>query len=391
MTVGTGEAASASRVLFVIAGLPAGGAERQLALLLRGLDRCAFEPGLLIFNRRDKIHYREVFEGLGWFRALALSGRGSARFLWPILSGVAQAVRDFGPDVVCTTLNVANHAVRTSQLLFRWRTPIVTSVRADFRRAYRLRERLAERLLWRRSDYIVCNSPAIRDDMMTDLAIPASRIGVVANGLDPVFFETPSLAPPAWWPDGRTALVIGRFSPEKNHFGLIEGLSEIDREGKLGDWRFVFVGEGSLEGDIRSAVSASGLVRRILLHPPVPDPWRLYHVAALVIIPSLFEGMPNVALEAQAAACPVAISTGANRAGVVDKDGGFILDRDLRRSLIEVLSSPDEELKRRGATARRRVIADFSSAAMVQSMQRILHQVCGKDIGFETAVGPMYR
>ena len=46
---------SRCRVLCVIAGMPAGGAERQLALLLDGLDRRAFEPGLLIFNAAEKV------------------------------------------------------------------------------------------------------------------------------------------------------------------------------------------------------------------------------------------------------------------------------------------------------------------------------------------------
>jgi hypothetical protein len=50
------------RILLVIAGLPAGGAERQMALLARHLDRERFIPGLLIFGRRERVHYTEVFD-----------------------------------------------------------------------------------------------------------------------------------------------------------------------------------------------------------------------------------------------------------------------------------------------------------------------------------------
>jgi glycosyltransferase involved in cell wall biosynthesis len=370
-----GETASPCRALFVVAGLPAGGAERQLVLLLRGLDRGAFTPGLLIFNGQDKVHYRDVFEELRWFRALSLSGHSAARLLWPILAGINRAVREFAPDVVFSTLNVANHTVRASRLLYRWAAPIVTSVRADFRQGYRLRERIAERLLWRSSDYIVCNSPAVRDDMIVDLGIPASRIGVVANGLDPIFFEAPTVAPPAWWPQGRAALVVGRFSPEKNHLGMIKAVSRLDRAGKLSDWRFVLVGEGPLENDIRAAISNAGLGQRVALQAPVPDPWRLYHAATVVVIPSRMEALPNVALEAQAAGRPVAITAGANRAGVVDAGSGFFLGQDLCSALADVLSTSDDELARRGAAARQRMLDRFSADVMVQEMQRLLRRV----------------
>ena len=39
-----------TRILLAIAGLPAGGAERQMALLAKNLDRSNYEVGLIVFN-----------------------------------------------------------------------------------------------------------------------------------------------------------------------------------------------------------------------------------------------------------------------------------------------------------------------------------------------------
>jgi glycosyltransferase involved in cell wall biosynthesis len=372
------------RVLFVIAGLPAGGAERQLTLLLRGLDRASFEPGLLIFNAAEKIHYRDVFDTPLWFRALGLGGASATKLLWPILSGVGRAVRDFAPDVVYSTLNVANHTVRLSQLVLRWSAPIVTSVRVSYRDGYRQREKLSERLLWRRSAAIVCNAAATRDEMIADLGIDGKRLSVVVNGIDPTFFSSDALDLPSWWPQGRVALTLGRFSRQKNHLALIQALSLAARRQGLDDWSFVFVGEGPLHAAVRSAIVSAGLDGRILVRPPVAHPGALYRAAKLLIMPSLFEGMPNVALEAQASGCPVAITEAANRSGVVCAEDGFVLESDLAQSLSAVLRSSDQELLARGRKARLHMLAEFSVQKMIGRTQSLLWQVAG-NAAFDSA------
>jgi starch synthase (maltosyl-transferring) len=365
---------SRCRVLCVIAGMPAGGAERQLALLLDGLDRRAFEPGLLIFNAAEKVHYRQIFERDVWFRALGLSGTSAARLLWPMLAGIDRAVRDFAPDVVFATLNVANHAVRASRLLFRWDAPIVTSVRVSYRDGYSRKEKLAERLLRHQSASIICNAPATKVEMSTDLAIPESRIAYVPNGIDPAFFSHGPFEKPPWWPEGRVALTIGRFSDQKNHIGLVSALEKLCRRGLLGDRRFVFVGEGPRKADIHAAIVHAGLSDRIVVHAPVSDPMPLYAASELVIIPSHFEGMPNVALEAQAAARPVAISLPANSARVVTDEDGFVLGPDLAHSLANVLALPHDVLRLRGESARARMLRDYSAAAMIGRFEDLLRR-----------------
>lgn len=364
------------KVLFVVAGLPAGGAERQLVLLLRGLDHERFDPGLLIFNRPEKIHYRDVLDQPLWFRSLGLSGNRATLLLWPILAGINRAVSEFRPEVVFATLNVANHTTRMSRLVFGWKTPLVTSVRVGYRDGYSLREKVAERLLWRQSSAIVCNASTTRDEIVADIGIPLSRVDVVPNGVDRGYFEQSTATLPPWWPQGRVALTVARFSEQKNHLTLIEEISRIKQLGKLGEWRFVFVGEGPLEDRIRRAINAAELQDRILLRPTVSDLNPLYRAATLFVMPSRFEGMPNVVLEAQASGCPVAITAAANRAGVVAPGQGFTLGDNLC-SLTAVLANSEQELAARGTAARRRIQAEFSVDGMVHRMEQILLRSAG--------------
>ena len=367
-----------TRVLLVIAGLPAGGAERQMTLLARSLDRSSFEVGLLIFNAEEKIHYREVLKAPPWFRALDLSPRKDRALLLPrLMIGIAQAVRDFAPDMVHASLNVANHAVRASALALRWRTPIVTSVRVDFRSGYARRDKLMERLLWRRSAHVVCNVEATRQQLISDLGMPPDRVSTIPIGVDMEFLGLQSATPPAWWPEGPVALTVGRFTTQKNHLGLISALAEIAGNGGLSEWKFVFLGEGPLESEVVAAVTAAGLRDRITVRPPITDIAAAYRAARLLIMPSLFEGMPNAAVEATALACPVAIAAAANRAGVVVPGLGWVLDGTLAPALRPVLALPAETLAETGRRAAADVAERFSADRMVRATAALYRDIVG--------------
>lgn len=168
------ERSSRVRVLFIIAGMPKGGAERQLSLLMQGLDREEFEVGLLIFNSAEKVRY--PIDRCEWFRALGYSGSSKLRLFLPICWGINRAVRQWRPDVVYATLNVANHTTRLSKILFRWRAPVITSVRNTLETYSRL-NLWAERLLYPWSDRIVVNGAFVKDELI------ALRSGNYAPGI----------------------------------------------------------------------------------------------------------------------------------------------------------------------------------------------------------------
>ncbi|HSS48365.1 MAG TPA: glycosyltransferase, partial [Thermoanaerobaculia bacterium] len=87
--------------------------------------------------------------------------------------------------------------------------------------------------------------------------------------------------------------------------------------------------------------------------------WRLLAGAAALVVPSIYEGMPLVVLEAMAAGVPVvAGAVSGIPEVVVDGETGWLVPpedpRALRRALEDVLARP-EEARRRGEAGRRRV------------------------------------
>jgi glycosyltransferase involved in cell wall biosynthesis len=272
------------------------------------------------------------------------------------------AVTEFGPDIVHTSLNVANHATRLTALLMRWRIPVITSVRVDFRSGYRRHEKILERLLWRRSAHIVTNAQRTREQLVADLGIPEDRVSVIANGVADEFFCRDPGPPPPWWPEGRVALTVGRYTPQKNHLGLVAAIASLKERSLIGDWRFVFLGEGPMGPDIRTAIDAAGLNDRIVMAAPETEMPPIYRAASLFILPSLFEGLPNALLEAAAARCPIAASPGANEAGVVTPGRGWLLGDPLADSLAVPLQAPGPALAAAADVASAHVRDRFSGA-----------------------------
>lgn len=307
------------RILLVIAGLPAGGAERQHTLLGRALIARGHEVGFLVFNSLEKAHYRPP----GEFTALDRRG---------IFRGIRRKVREFRPDVIHASLNIANHATRLSFP----GVPVVTSVRNDFDLGYRWHEKLAERLLWRRSAMVTCNSEHIAGQLAK--FIPADRIALIPNAVEERFFTGP-MKRPDWWPEGRTALFVGRFVGQKNPLALSEAL-------KGTGWTPVFVGEGPLKPE--------GVV-----HAPVADPRPLYRACTVFVLPSLYEGVSNACLEARAAGCPVVT--------------------DIKR-LKEVCAMSEEDRRLMGAEGREYVREHHTVTAMAEAAEAVYGKVNGNPV-----------
>ena len=96
---------------------------------------------------------------------------------------------------------------------------------------------------------------------------------------------------------------IGRFDPQKNHEFLIELFAAY--AAKHPDAALLLVGEGALQQRIRSKVEQLGLSERIQFLGVRADTNRLYQAMDLFLLPSLFEGLPVVGVEAQSAGLPM--------------------------------------------------------------------------------------
>ena len=99
---------------------------------------------------------------------------------------------------------------------------------------------------------------------------------------------------------------IGRFAYQKNHDYLIDLFAatlEIIPNAKL-----LLIGQGPLESDIRKKVADKGLQEQVIFYGTSFDVQNLFQAMDVFVLPSHFEGLPIVGVEAQAAGLPVLFS-----------------------------------------------------------------------------------
>lgn len=99
---------------------------------------------------------------------------------------------------------------------------------------------------------------------------------------------------------------VGRFMPQKNHLFLLSVFEKVSRvdSGSI----LALVGSGPLQGQIRDQVEEMGLHGRVIFLGQLDEVGQVYQAFDLFALPSLYEGLGMVAIEAQASGLPCFVS-----------------------------------------------------------------------------------
>ena len=108
---------------------------------------------------------------------------------------------------------------------------------------------------------------------------------------------------------------VGRFTEQKNHRFLLEVFREIYRKEKTAV--LMLIGTGPLEEKIKALAEKMSLSHRILFLGVTDQVPQLMQAMDCFVLPSLYEGLPFAAVEAQAAGLPVFLSDQITREAAV--------------------------------------------------------------------------
>lgn len=146
----------------------------------------------------------------------------------------------------------------------------------------------------------------------------------------------------------RKAIVtVGRLHPQKNQKLLIDSFALI--AGEFPDYKLEIYGEGELKGTLQKYIDDLQLSERVLLKGTSKQLHSLIYDAALFVLSSDYEGMPNTLLEAMALGIP-SISTdckpGGAREIIDDGIDGIIVERnnsvELAKQIKALLDDPEK-------------------------------------------------
>jgi len=355
-------------IVHCIPSMGGGGAERQLAYLAGELTRLGWEVHVALLS--DGANGERLKAGGAVVHRMTAAGHHDPRIFGHLLR-IIHAVR---PDLVQTWF--VQMEVMGGMAARMMRVPWILSERSS-ELAYpgtlknRLRARLASG-----ASAIVANSSG--GDQYWQARV-ASRIPrhVVPNavpieeiaGARPLGREDTGLEP-----DDDVILYVGRFSPEKNLEVLVAAL-----EVALSRPRTVAVlcGEGPLRATVERWLRERGIADRVRLLGYAPAVWGWMKRAAVLVSPSIFEGRPNVVLEAMACGCPLVASDIPAHREFLDDGSALLVKPDLPTALADAIVSVlslREAAGRRADRARAKA-AEWSVPAIGRQYDRIYRDV----------------
>ena len=177
----------------------------------------------------------------------------------------------------------------------------------------------------------------------------------------------------------------GRLAEQKGFDYLIEAARILGEE--RNDLAFVVSGEGKTGPALKAQVKAAGLEDSFLFEGFKPDIYPRLKGCDLFVLASLFEGMPNVVMEAMAMAKPV-IATDVNGARELMVDGktGLVIpprDPGAIAAAIRNLIDDPETMTGFGRSGKTRVEEHFTMDAMVDDLEHHLHRKLGEKHALE--------
>lgn len=173
--------------------------------------------------------------------------------------------------------------------------------------------------------------------------------------------------------------VLGLFGQLKRKKGGVFFLEALLRSGVADKFHILFVGD--METEMQEWLAAVGESRAFSV-VPFTDRYELlpyYAACDLIAIPSFYDGMPNVLLEAFGLAIPVVASTVGGMADILRDNENALLfapgnHHGCRDALVRATQLEETELRRLGENGQRLIVSQFTHQAEVERYLAVLKE-----------------
>ena len=361
------------RIAFVITELEFGGAERCLANLVTGLDRSRFDPIVCALKPRPLAGEDLLVQQIEAANIPVhfLNLRSPANFIFGVRK-LKALLRQHGAAVVQTFLFHANVLGA-----FAAKSAGVARIFGGIRVADPTRWRMhLERFALRHVDQVVCVSHSVADFVAAKGGFPRAKLLVIPNGIE---LENTSTGTPidrtqfGIAPGRELLLGVGRLHEQKGFDWLLQLAPELFR--RLPEHDLVIIGEGPERDSLNAIATRLSIQSRVHFVGWSPDVSQWMQAAELLLLPSRWEGMPNVLIEAMGAGLPV-VATSVE--GVQEVLGPLATgqavpfgdDKAFIDAVCKIIVDAAQHAKL-GAENRARIQAAFSLRAMISKYEEL--------------------
>lgn len=338
------------RVAHLIGSLKVGGAENQVVLLTSHLPSERFAVHLITFSEREGggrttlpdhvryfcMRYRKRFAPIGWWRLYKYLRDNRIEVLQCHMYHAALPGAIIGRLAGVRVIIVTDHGTELRQkpwqpIIERW---VITPL----------------------TDFRVAVSEDIRRLRITDVGVPANKIGIIENA---VATDVPQAEP-----DRPIAVIgsLGRLVEDKDYPTLIHAIWQLKENGR--QVQAVIAGEGKVRPALQELIQALDLEDQVRLLG-VQSAADFFRNIDLFVMSSRNEGMPVALLEAMARGLPIVATRAGGIPGVI-RDGvdGLLCPIESPESLAQTIAAMMDNRQLRcdcAASARRRVVERYGA------------------------------
>jgi len=368
------------KIVYIITSTGVGGAEKMLYHTVTGLDYNRYSVSICSLKEKGEIakelekHGREVHclhmannEGvMGW-----LSTAGALLKLFSYL-------RRLKPTIIHSFLFRANILARIAGFLTG--VPVIISsirVMGGEKGYFHYLEGMTSFMV----DHYIAVSESVKRYSVQKSKIPVEKVSVIYNGVNVKnhnSLQTHNVKLPfAIEAKDKILMTVGRLQKQKGHSYLFHAISRVRKE--VPRIKLLIIGEGEEENNLKNLAESLDLTDQIIFTGLRFDVENMLSMARLLILPSLWEGMPNVLLEAMAAARPViATDVGGVPELVVNGETGILVppgDSDALASAIIGLLQNELNAKKMGEAGRVWVEKNFSISKTLERTENLYREL----------------
>jgi glycosyltransferase involved in cell wall biosynthesis len=332
------------KVVHVISDLPYGGVEKFLLDLLPPLNK---DFDIKVCCIREKGILAQEFEKIGIpVDLIYFKGR-----LHPLsLRNMSRYLKKEKIDILHSHMYRANTSGTVSAKLAK--TPVVIGHIHSYPEWDDKKQQKMDGFLSRWKDKIIAVSNSVKKDFIKATGVKEDKLLTIYNGIDLKRFDITidfskkkrELGIP------EKALVIGIFArliEDKRHEVFLQAAKILTTSIKH-DVRFLIVGEGKLDQNLKLFTSDLGINNKVIFTGLREDVPELLKITDISVLSSKREGFPMIILESMACGVPC-ITTNVGGISEVIKDGitGYLVEKESPKSLSDAILSIIEDTNKR--------------------------------------------
>ncbi|WP_337841064.1 glycosyltransferase [Rheinheimera sp.] len=354
--------------VFLISSLAGGGAEGVCANLASGLAEQGMPLELVVLHMHNSVYHQNLSDKV----CLSVLGVDQARYAFGPL--IRHLNRARPARLVVFNYELAHLMVLIRPFLrfqFRLMARNINTFSANALTSGSWLQRWVvnplQRFLYSRLDHVVNQCQAMRADLLAHVPIAAERTSVIYNPVNQRIEAAAALTEPAAQQPGYV-LCVGRFERQKAFHRAIEAFSLVHAQ--YPELRLRFIGQGSQETMLRAQAHQLGLGGKVDFMGFAADTTVHYLEARCVLLTSLYEGFPNVLVEAITLGVPVvSVDCASGPAEIVrPEQNGVLLSGHssdaIAHGLIQCLSRtwPGHQVKQSAEPySNNRILADWAA------------------------------